>query len=200
MNMKNEIVKHLFALLLILILVNYSSSQTNCESGKFYFPFPNSENAEIGLDTLVNEWYSSHLKSMNEPILTCENDCEVIRIMYLGTWSNPEIYRIEKCRKNVIGYHKQTNGHGGYEPGELIKETKKEINPQSWVNVSTKFTNLKSSRVSNETSFGTDGSQWIIERRTDSTYEYIDRWSIELTNKDKELFEYCKGIMNLIKE
>lgn len=198
--MKQEFVKYLIALVSTLILTNCIISQTNCESGKFYFPFPTSENAEMGLDTFVNEWYSSHLRSMNEPILTCKNDCEVIRLTYLGTWSNPEIYRIEKCTDNIIGYYKITSGQGGYEPGEITNESKKEINLESWANISTEFIKLKSTRASNETSIGTDGSQWILERRTDSEYEYIDRWSIELTNSDKELFEYCKSIMNLIKE
>jgi len=192
-------VKYLFTLLTTLIFTNCINNQTNCQSGKFYFPFPTAKNTEIGLDTFVNTWYSSHLRSMNEPILTCNNECEVIRVTYLGTWSNPEIYRIEKCTENIIGYHKMTNRQGGYEPGELTKESKKEISLQSWTNISTEFTKLKSTRASNETSFGTDGSQWIVERRTDSNYEYIDRWSIELTSNDKVLFEFCKGIMELIK-
>lgn len=68
--------------MILLSLTNCKRTQTNCESGKFYFPFPTHEHAEIGLDTFVNEWYSSHLRSMKEPILTCENDCEIIRITY----------------------------------------------------------------------------------------------------------------------
>lgn len=122
--MNQEIEKYLFALLAILLLANCTNNQTNCQAGKFYFPFSTSKNAEIGLDTFVNNWYSSQLRSMNESILTCENECEVIRVTYLGTWSYPEIYRIEKCKDNYIGYYKTTNVQGGYEPGELTKESK----------------------------------------------------------------------------
>lgn len=187
-----------FLLLLALSLTNCSTKHTNCNEGHFYFPFPEKQNAEVGLDTLINEWYSSHLKSMNEPILTCNDECQTIRVTYLGTWSNPETYRIDKCQGTIIGTYKKSNGMGGYETGVVIEKSQKTISINNWSSLSDAFTKLKSTRSSNETSLGTDGSQWIIERRTASKYEYIDRWSIELTNNDKELFEYCSAIMSLI--
>ena len=71
---------------------------------------------------------------------------------------------------------------------------------QNLTAISNQFSQLKLTRSSNETSFGTDGSQWIIEKRTHSKYEYIDRWSLELNQNDTELYNFCRSMMELIEE
>nr|HMS67788.1 hypothetical protein [Saprospiraceae bacterium] len=107
---------------------------------------------------------------------------------------------INKCQEEVIGYYKGTNEEMGLEAGELVHEFQKKLSEQDWSNISSQFTKLKSTRISNETSAGTDGSEWVIERRVDSKYEYIDRWSLQIINRDKELFEYCMEVIDLVKQ
>ena len=198
--MIQDLLKYLCPLMLLFTLSNCSIRQSDCESTKFYFPFSTASNPDIGLDTFVNTWYSSHLKSMGEPNLICESDCDVIRILYLSPFATSEIYRINKCQEEVMGYYKGTNEERGLEAGELVHEFQKKLSEQDWSNISSQFTKLKSTRISNETSAGTDGSEWVIERRVDSKYEYIDRWSLQIINRDKELFEYCMEIIDLVKQ
>lgn len=134
---------------------------------------------------------------MNEPNFQCTKVCEQIRLTFLPTWGNPEIFRIEKCGFDINGFYKKTNGAGGYDQGDLAINEIKELTIKDWNLMNAKFSKLKSNRLSNEQNGGLDGSIWLIERIVKEKYEYIERWTLERKDIDQELFEYCKEFQNI---
>jgi hypothetical protein len=150
--------------------------------GDYYFPIATQleeNNTNDKLDTFENKWYSKHLNSLIEPILSNLNDSvQIYRYTNLGTWDSPFSYRIEKKDTVINVIFKQTNGQGGYDVGKLtINETKSTI-VKYWDSLEMKITKFNFWETSTHIQDGgKDGSIWILEGYKNGKYHFITRWS-----------------------
>jgi hypothetical protein len=163
--------------------------------GEFYFPLtkPGEEYHTNGkLDTFQNNWYSKHLKSLEEPVLFTKTDSiKIYRFTHLGTWSAPFTYRIEKSGSLVSITYRLTDGQGGYDAGKLTANKYKIIPAQYWDSLDTKIRNIDFwTSQTHEMDRGTDGSEWILEGYSNGAYYCIVRWSPEY-NGDPKFVEVC---------
>ena len=134
------------------------------------------------INRFITNRYCKHLKALEEPSVYQQQpikDKIIIRFTWLRTFDNPICLRLEK---NYDGsgtlYVKKSSGAGGYEPGKIITNQKKEIPKLS---VSATISSIETMDFWNmptrmETS-GLDGSHWIIEYLSKSRYHLVDRWS-----------------------
>jgi len=123
-------------------------------------------------------WYSKHLKALNEPVLSDTLSAKIYRFTYLRTFDNPIVIKIENKNDSISILWKISDGAGGYEPGEIIENESKELTTVDWQLIENKidsidFWNLPT--VENEL-LGTDGSQWILEGKALGKYNVVDRW------------------------
>ncbi len=174
------------------------SLDKNIPDSRLYFPNATriDSNKCIGLDSLANNWYSKHLTAMNEPILyKGELNKEIFRFTWLRTFDNPIMIRIEKKNDSINLIYKVTNGAGGYEPGEIIINKKKQLTLNDW----NKFIHLVDScdfwttMPCEKLIEGLDGSQWIMEGVTNKYYQVIDKW----TPMEGAYYDCCNYLIEL---
>ncbi len=134
-------------------------------------------------DTFRTNWYTKHLKALDEPSLWAlsrsDSRATVYRFLWLRSFHHPVSVRliIEHDRSGKL-VTKITGGAGGYEPGSLILNESKPVGKQLTTHflsqiVGTHFWELETDRQPG----GLDGSQWILEGVSDGHYQIIDRWS-----------------------
>lgn len=174
------------------------SIDKNISDSGFYFPVTTriDSNKCIGFDSFTNEWYSKHLRAMNESILfEGKLNKEVFRFTWLRTFHNPIIIRIEKENDSVNLFYKMTNGAGGYEPGEIVIDKRKKLTLIDWG----KFVYLVdscrfwSTMPCEKLMEGLDGSQWILEGATNDFYQVIDKW----TPRKGPYYDCCNFLIEL---
>lgn len=131
-------------------------------------------------EEFVQSWYSSHLRSMQEPSLLKSHELVVYRFTWLPTFHPPMIFRItEKAGEKYDLIVKRTDGAGGYSPGKIVDNIK--------IAIPTKVAKALITKLESECNFwslpptvevlGLDGSQWIFEGNIKGKYHLVDRWS-----------------------
>lgn len=123
-------------------------------------------------------WYSRHLKALDEPILRDTLSTKVFRFTWLRTFHKPIVIRLENDNNSITLYWKVANGAGGYAPGKIIKNKKKKLTTKEWNEfianiISIDFWNLPTKEGSG---IGLDGSRWILEGKEFGKYHVVDRW------------------------
>ncbi len=134
------------------------------------------------MNKFVSDWYCKHLNVLEEPSIYQQKSDKskiTIRFTWLRTFDNPIVLRLEINDKGSgTLFIKKSNGAGGYDPGKMNKNDKKEITKET-VNAiikSIKDTNFRGlPSIAEER--GLDGSQWIIELLLHGNYHLVDRWS-----------------------
>jgi hypothetical protein len=136
------------------------------------------------LHTLKSDWYYKHLKVLEEPSIYQLKSIEertIIRFTWLRTFDQPiSIRLIVNEDESGILYVKMSNGKGGYEPGTIVINERKDLLKQtvaSFINTieNMNFWNLPSTTEQH----GFDGSQWIFEGLSGGEYHVVERWSPE---------------------
>jgi hypothetical protein len=135
-------------------------------------------------DQLRANWYSKHLKALEEPSLIewAKNPSqESYRFIWLRTFHHPVIVRLD-VRTDGVGVltAKVANGAGGYEPGKLIENTTRPLTHEqtdTFLGQVSKVGFWKLPTSENSGTTGEDGSQWIIEGIKDGKYHVVDRWT-----------------------
>ena len=138
-------------------------------------------------------WYSSHLKALEEPVLTDSLPTKIFRFTWLRTFHNPIVIGIENMNDTITIYWKVNDGEGGYEPGKIIENKSKILTLKEWTGIvdeinAINFWNLPSTE--NEI-LGDDGAQWILEGKELGKYHVVDRWS------GGEIGKLCFDLINL---
>ncbi len=123
-------------------------------------------------------WYAKHLKALKEPVLSDSLPAKIFRFTWLRTFHNPIVIGLENNNDSITLYWKMCDGAGGYEPGNLIKDKKKQLSLIEWSQFLQKidslgFWNMKTTE--NEIQ-GFDGAQWILEGKELGRYHVVDRW------------------------
>jgi len=103
----------------------------------------------------------------------------VFRFTWLRTFNNPIVIGLENNNDTITLYWKVCDGEGGYEPGKLILNKKKQLSLNEWTQFQQTIDKLnfwKLETAQNEI-MGTDGAQWILEGKELGRYHIVDRWS-----------------------
>ena len=124
-------------------------------------------------------WYSTHLSAMDEPVLTDSLPSKIFRFTWLRSFHNPIVIGIENVNDTITLYWKVTEGAGGYEPGEIVKNNSRKLTQKEWLEVTSAIKSVNFWNLSSTDSGlpGTDGAQWILEGKELSRYHMVDRWS-----------------------
>ncbi|MEE4196267.1 MAG: hypothetical protein V2I54_01370 [Bacteroidales bacterium] len=146
-------------------------------------------------DTFLVRWYSEHLYAMKEPLLFNKNlNKEVYRFTWLRTFDNPVVIRIENIGEKYKLTWKLCDGAGGYTPGNLKIDKSVEINPEKWEMFKSKLDELDYWNMSlGRMSFGTDGSEWILEGVNKEKYKVVTVW----TPSKGKFYDACNYLLTL---
>lgn len=131
-------------------------------------------------DSMTLNWYSGALRILKEPILYTEaSRSEAFRFTCLRSFDAPFAIRVEKSAagpaKLVL---KIADGTHGDEPRKLVVNTTKELSSAQWEQLdraakASEFWQMPT-RI---TDFGCDGSEWIMEGKSQGNYHVVNRWS-----------------------
>jgi hypothetical protein len=166
---------------------NYSVNVIDFVSGSEY-KFSGVESAIFHIN-----WYSEHLKGLEEPVLSDSLPEKVFRFTWLRSFHNPIVIGLENSNDSITLYWKVCDGAGGYEPGKIIEDKSKRLTIKEWADFvaninSIDFWNLPS--IKSEI-LGEDGAQWILEGTELGKYHVVDRWS------GGELEKVCMQLLKL---
>jgi hypothetical protein len=133
---------------------------------------------EIEAANYTLKWYSDQLYSLQESLIYNQKDGSIYRFTLLPSWESPVAIRIEKRNNEYMLYVRMTNGMGGCSVGDLTVCESKEITQENWDSFLLLLAkaNFWELSTNEEFSFGTDGSQWIIEGIEGNKYHVVDRW------------------------
>lgn len=136
------------------------------------------------LDQFRIDWYSKHLKAMDEPSLLSRVEGESYRFLWLRSFHHPIVMRVRRSVGAAPSlFVKQLSGAGGYDPGKLVINQTRSLTEAEW----NEFISLLEKScywrmpVTEERMLA-DGAQWILESVKDHRYYIIDRQSPESGN------------------
>ena len=171
------------------------SLETTAMDKESFFP-PKLLAQDVPGNQFRNNWYSKHLSAMKEESLYSPEDewVESYRFLWLRTFHHPVAVRIWKCGSVRFISVKELDGAGGYEPGNLIFDRKRELTPDEWSGF---LRHLEDSCYwqlpSRDDGGGFDGAQWIFEGVKGGRYHVVDRW----TPQNGSYRELCLYVLKL---
>ena len=112
-------------------------------------------------------------------MLTDSLPTKIYRFTWLRSFHNPIVIGLENSNDTITLYWKVTNGAGGYEPGEIVKNNSKKITIKEWRDITSNIDSVDFWNLSSTNSGfpGTDGAQWLLEGKELGRYHMVDRWS-----------------------
>jgi len=133
------------------------------------------------LDSFRNEWYSKHLKAMDESSLnSMAGSDETYRFLWLRTFHHPIAIRVWRKGEERNMAFKELDGAGGYDPGKLIANLTRRLTTDEWDKFIKLLQQASYWQLPTESrNGGRDGAQWILEGKKDEQYHVVDRWSPE---------------------
>ena len=165
-----------------LVLLLFASSTINTNYAQVGKKPENTIRFFPSLPVFSDNWYSRHLKVMNEPALWQNTKGDVIRFLWLRTFDNPVSVKIEKRGNKIILSWIITGGKGGYEPEKIITNKSKSLSLQQWNDCIALLNNAgywDMSTIKEEKyeviDIVLDGDQWILEANINKKYHIVDR-------------------------
>lgn len=155
-----------------------------------YFPVSTNSTPTNAVDAFCAEWYSAHLRRMQEPSLlqaTNRTGIAAYRFTYLPTWGRPMAVRTVVTTYDVYVRTVRLTGDGGYDPGcigqtsdriltnGLPKDLSMLIEETIW--------NEQFQPVSHQ---GCDGSEWILEGVRNGKYRLFTVWTPDVYSTDRQ--------------
>jgi len=144
---------------------------------RLYFPRGALDLSSAESDNFDNNWYSSHLRAMAEPVLAPSGTTHTYRFTWLRTFHHPVAIRVVATHGQFKLFATELDGAGGYSPGAVLR--KKSVSLSA-----AQFKELEEVILRNdfwhlpphEDTMGLDGSEWIVEAATDK-YHAVVRWT-----------------------
>lgn len=150
------------------------------DAGDYYFPKGILDPHRPKIDEMIRNWYSKHLRAMQEPSLSCgERTVEfTYRFLWLRTFHHPISVRIEKEGSSVTLSAVELDGAGGYAPGGIAKRVHRALSSAEQEKLLTKLNRIGFWEMrTNQNQFGPEGAQWVLEGAANGQYHLVDRWS-----------------------
>ena len=146
----------------------------------YFFPKGALDPSDSWSDEFRCDWYSKHLRAMEEPSLSHGRgiDASTYRFLWLRTFHNPISVRIQEDGPSFTLSAVQLDGAGGYDPGKVAKRVKRTLPPAKQQKLIAKLNGIEFWKM--ETTGGgggLDGAQWILEGVRNAQYHVVDRWS-----------------------
>jgi hypothetical protein len=171
------------------------SLETPTMSNEAFFPPKVLAQDEPG-NQFRNNWYSKHLRAMKEePLYSPHGEwVESYRFLWLRSFHNPVAVRIWKCGSVRFVSVKELDGAGGYDPGKLKLERKRELTPDEWREFMRYLEDSCYWQLpTQDDTIGFDGAQWIFEGVKGGRYHVVDRW----TPQNGSYRELCLYVLKL---
>ena len=125
-------------------------------------------------------YYAKHLFALQEPSLYqgMEEDIETYRLTWLRTFHTPIAIRIMKQGDAFSIILKLCDGHGGYDPSNLVVNLHRIISYQDWENFQVHLNTFDFwSMETWDNVIGLDGADWILEGKSKDRYRLVTRHS-----------------------
>jgi hypothetical protein len=179
------------------------------DSSTFYFPtntfYKDTNENKRSADQFTNKWYSKILFNLKEPILSSySGESEAIRFIWLRTFNEPIVVRLNNAPEGIIANLKALKGHSGFKTGNIKLDTAWILDKTEWTKAIQKLNDNNFWAASSESeSTGKDGVDWVLEVRTKEKYHFINRWDDgNMQSNDLKLFcsdliSLCKGVVDL---
>jgi len=143
---------------------------------------------------------SQHLQSMDEPVLAHLQDefKEVYRFLWLRSFFQPIVIRVEKNQSDFSIITKETEGAGGYYPKKLSRKTDNKLNHEHWKQIGlliekSNFWQMPQHRKN----LVLDGADWVLEGFRNEKYYVVFRCSPTPDDIDKDFREMCLYLLGL---
>jgi hypothetical protein len=150
-----------------------------------YFP-PLAFSDDPNRDGFTQDWYSRHLKALDEPSLwemSKSSTDQVYRFLWLRTFHHPVAVRLNVTDDGTgLLTVKEADGAGGYEPGKVIVNRTSKVSKQKTKLFLDKieelgYWNLPTREEKSKTVIILDGSRWVLEGVRDGKYKVVDHWT-----------------------
>ncbi len=147
------------------------------------------------MDKFISAWFTKHLKSMEEPSLSDNNNDFTfqLRFLWLRTNHEPVAVRILKSEKESKIYLKTTSGLGGYEPGNIVRNENKLMSDKEIKSIIDYLDSIDFLEMKYERNLTLDGAEWILEARIENRYHVVTRSSPE----SGKFREFCRHLLKL---
>jgi hypothetical protein len=147
-----------------------------------YFP-PGSLDDSSRVGQSLSEWYSKHLRALDEPSLWSLSKTqkeESYRFLWLRTFHHPVAIRIDVNADGTSRLTtKMTSGAGGYDSGQLVQNDTSTLSREqtNWFLGKIEENKFWELATIDKSRMGVDGAAWIIEGVRNGSYHVVDRWS-----------------------
>ncbi|MCL5279893.1 MAG: hypothetical protein M1376_08320 [Planctomycetes bacterium] len=150
------------------------------DADDYYFPQGALDPARPKIDGFLRNWYSKYLRAMLEPSLSCGARPEgfAYRFLWLRSFHHPIAMRVEKNGPSVMFNAVELDGTGGNAPGGIVKSVQRELSSAEQSEFLAKLARVDFWELGkNESRFGLDGAQWLLEGAENGQYRVVERWS-----------------------
>tara|TARA_B110000285_G_C14789291_1_gene452252 strand:+ start:56 stop:637 length:582 start_codon:yes stop_codon:yes gene_type:complete len=144
--------------------------QSVIAQNELYVPFDKGEtDFPKGVDQFWAKVYTEFLIALKEDkIDTLKTKKEIYRFLWLRTFHNPIVIRIEKNNKETTLFWKRSNGEGGYDAGKIVENKSIKLTQKEWSEFKELLNNSKfwkNPSIKNDRNIipATDGAQWVLE-------------------------------------
>lgn len=155
--------------LLFAVFLCLGPAQTQKEITHYFPP---------SVDATTSEWYSKHLKAMEEPPLWNVKEGSGFRFLWLRTFHHPVAIRVQHQGTGITLHAIELDGNGGVLPGGRLRHKDISLTSKQWTQLQAQVERAgfwKLTAVRGE--MGLDGSQWIVEGYRKGRYHLVDRWT-----------------------
>lgn len=147
-----------------------------------------------GISSFEEEWYGKALRAMEEQPLhsgATTTKGTVYRLTILPTWGNPVSVRLTLLDGKATIEGKRLDGQGGYEPGKLVEKGLAPLRAEALARFERLFVKLNfEKQPTQDPTSGFDGSEYILERVMEGTYQVVVRWSPDYDTSKRGLTEF----------
>jgi hypothetical protein len=149
--------------------------------GILYFPPGSLDSNGTWRDSFHSDWYSKHLKAMDEPSLSDANGAPefAYRFLWLRSFHHPISVRIQRSGASTILHAIELDGQGGYSPGRPARQVNRELSQSELDAVMDRLNKMRfwQMETRDDSLPGEDGAEWILEGSQGGKYHVVNRWS-----------------------
>jgi hypothetical protein len=157
-----------------------TSASTSANAENYFFPRGTFDPTRSDRDKFVCDWYSKHLRAMQEPSLSSGQRTAdaVYRFLWLRTFDHPIAVRVEITGSVAVLHAVELDGAGGYDPGKPLRQMDRTLSAAEREKL---ITGLKKVWYWGTPRYmavgGLDGAEWILEGAENGQYQIMKEWS-----------------------